>query len=294
MDRLGTLAIFVEVAEQASFVKAASRLGRSPAAVSRAVAALEARLGTGLLRRTTRAVTLTDEGARYLERARALLAGFDDLEATAASEQRAPQGLLSLTVPVVFGRLHVLPVVGEFLEAYPDVRLRLLMLDRNVSLVDEGIDVGVRLGALSDSTIKATRVGQVTRGIYAAPAYLARNPAPQSPDDLGRHDCIAITAISAGDDKWQFGRRIVGVAPRLTLSTIDAGVEAALMGLGLVRLHSYQAARFVASGALVEVLGEFAPDDVPIHVIQPALLHVPAKTRAFIDLLVPALRAKFN
>lgn len=294
MDRLDTLAIFVEVAEQGSFVKAAVKLGRSQAAVSRAVVALEARLGAGLLRRTTRAVTLTDEGARYLERARLLLAGFDDLDATAARGQHAPRGLLSLTVPVVFGRLHVLPVVGEFLEDYPDVRMRLLMLDRNVSLVDEGIDVGVRLGALSDSSIKATRVGQVTRGIYASPAYLARVAPPRSPDDLARHDCIAITAVSASDDRWKFGRRTVAIVPRLTLSTIDAGVEAALMGLGLVRLHSYQAARFVASGALVEVLAVFAPEDVPIHVIQPALLHVPAKTRAFVDRLVPALRAKFN
>ena len=294
MDRLDTLAIFVEVAEQASFVKAATRLGRSPAAVSRAVAVLEARLGTGLLRRTTRAVTLTDDGLRYLEKARALLAGFEDLEATAASEQSAPRGLLSLTVPVVFGRLHVLPVVGEFLKSFPEVRLRLLMLDRNVSLVDEGIDIGVRLGPLSDSSIKATRVGHVTRGIYASPAYLKHHAAPQTPDDLGAHQCIAITAISASDDRWTFGRRKVSIQPRLTLSTIDAGVEAALMGLGLVRLHSYQADRFLASGALVEVLGAFKPDDVPIHVIQPALPHVPAKTRAFIDRLVPALRAKFN
>ncbi len=294
MDRLDTLAIFVEVAEQASFVKAATRLGRSPAAVSRAIAALEARLGTGLLRRTTRAVTLTDDGQRYLERARALLAGFDDLDAVVVSGQQAPNGLLSLTVPVVFGRLHVLPVVGEFLNAYPDVRMRLLLLDRNVSLVDEGIDVGVRLGALGDSSLKATRVGHVTRGIYASPAYLKCYPAPQTPDDLGAHQCIAITAISASDDRWTFGRRRVSIVPRLTLSTIDAGVEAALMGLGVVRLHSYQADRFVASGALVEVLSAFKPEDVPIHVIQPALLHVPAKTRAFIDRLVPALRAKFN
>lgn len=200
---------------------------------------------------------------------------------------------MSLTVPVVFGRLHVLPVVGAFLGAYPDVRMRLLMLDRNVSLVDEGIDVGVRLGPLSDSSIKATRVGKVTRGVYGSPAYLARKAAPQSLDDLAQHDCIAITAISASDDRWKFGRQTVAIVPRLTLSTIDAGVEAAVMGLGLVRLHSYQADQLVASGELVEVLSEFAPEDVPIHVIQPALPHVPAKTRAFIDLLVPALRAKF-
>jgi DNA-binding transcriptional LysR family regulator len=297
MDRLDTVAIFVEVAEQGSFVKAAKRLGRSTAGVSRAVAALEARLDTALLRRTTRAVTLTDAGARYLERCRHLLAGFEELEAAAASEKVEPQGLISLTVPVVFGRLHVLPITAHFLSAYPRVEMRLLMHDRNVSLVDEGIDVGVRLGPLEDSTLRATKVGHVARCVYASPAYLARRGVPQVPDELVEHDCIAITSIRSNDALWSFGRRgarrTVKVSPRVTVTTIDAGVEAAVLGMGLARLHSYQADRHVEQGLLVPVLEGYGPEEVPIHVIQPASAHVPAKTRALVDMLVPALRAKF-
>lgn len=297
MDRLDTLAVFVEVAEQGSFVKAARRLGRSQAAVTRAVAALEARLGTALLLRTTRAVTLTDAGARYLERCRHLLAGFEELEAVAASEQAEPQGLVSITVPVVFGRLHVLPVVAEFLKDYPSVQMRVLMHDRNVALVEEGIDLGVRLGLLADSSLRAIKVGRVTRGIYASPDYLARAGTPLVPEDLRRHECIAITSIAPTDESWPFGRRnarrTVKVTPRITVTTIDAGVEAAIMGLGLARLHSYQADRHVIEGRLVPVLGDYVPEEVPIHVIQPASAHVAAKMRALVDRLVPALRAKF-
>ncbi|HEY4344925.1 MAG TPA: LysR family transcriptional regulator [Parvibaculum sp.] len=299
MDRLDTVAIFVEVAEQGSFVKAAQRLGRSTAAVSRAVAALEARLDTRLLLRTTRAVSLTDAGARYLDRCRSLLAGFDELEAAAASERAEPSGLVSLTVPVIFGRLHVLPVVADFLKDHPHVRMRILLLDRNVSLVDEGIDVGVRLGPLQDSSLKAAKVGHVTRGIYASPAYLARAGTPKVPEDLQHHDCIAVSGAAADSERWIFGargkaRKTVTVTPLLTLTTIDASVDAAVMGLGLARLLSYQTDALVAEGKLKRVLATHEPEDVPIHVIQPASAHVPVKVRAFIDRLTPALRAKFG
>lgn len=299
MDRLDTLAIFVEVAEQGSFVRAATRLGRSTAAVSRAIAALEARLETRLLLRTTRAVSLTDAGARYLDRCRGLLASFDEIEKAAASEKTEPQGLLSLTVPVVFGRLHVLPVAAAFLKDHPRVRLRLLMLDRNVSLVDEGMDAGVRLGALEDSSLKATRVGHVARGVYASPAYLARAGAPKRPEDLTRHDCIAVSNAAAETERWVFGRRgaarkTVTISPLLTVTTIDAGVEAAVTGLGLARLLSYQTDALVAAGKLRQVLKAHEADDVPIHIIQPASAHVPTKVRAFIDRLAPVLRAKFG
>lgn len=299
MDRLDTLAIFVEVAEQGSFVRAAARLGRSTAAVSRAIAALEARLETRLLLRTTRAVSLTDAGARYLDRCRGLLASFDEIEAAAASEKAEPQGLISLTVPVVFGRLHVLPVAAAFLKDHPRVRLRMLMLDRNVSLVDEGMDAGVRLGALEDSSLKATKVGHVARGIYASPAYLARAGVPKRPEDLPRHDCIAVSNAAAETERWVFGRRgtarkTTTISPLLTVTTIDAGVEAAVMGLGLARLLSYQTDTLVAAGKLKQVLKAHEADDVPIHIIQPASAHVPVKVRALIDRLAPALRAKFG
>ncbi|WP_293549280.1 LysR family transcriptional regulator [Parvibaculum sp.] len=291
--------MFVEVAERGSFVKAAAHLGRSTAAVSRAVAALEARLDTRLLLRTTRAVTLTDAGTRYLDRCRTLLAGFEELEAAAASEQAEPQGLISLTAPVVFGRLHVLPVAAAFLGEHPRLRMRFLMLDRNVSLVDEGIDVGVRIGPLADSSLKAAKVGRVTRGIYASPAYLARAGTPETPEELGHRDCIAVSAATGENERWAFGargrpRKTVAVTPRLTVTTIDAGIEAALAGLGLARLLSYQVDALVAAGKLTRVLAAHEPDALPIHVIQPASAHVPAKVRGFVDRLVPALRKKFG
>jgi DNA-binding transcriptional LysR family regulator len=299
LDRLDTVSIFVAVAERGSFAAAAKALGRSPAAVSRAVMALEARLRTQLLRRTTRAVALTDAGARYLDRCRILLADFEALEAVAEREQAEPQGLLSVTAPVVFGRLHVLPLAKAFLAERRDVRMRFLLVDRNVSLVEEGIDVGVRLGPLEDSSLKATRVGQVTRTIYASPAYLKRAGRPETPEDIQRHDCIAVSGATAGPERWAFGvrraaRRTVAMEPRLRLNTIDAAVEAALMGLGLARLLSYQADALEAAGKLVAVLRDFEPEALPIHVIQPAGAHVPPKVRAFVDAAVPALRAKFG
>jgi DNA-binding transcriptional LysR family regulator len=299
LDRLDTVSIFVAVAEQGSFVAAAKTLGRSPAAVSRAVMALEARLQTQLLRRTTRAVALTDAGARYLDQCRTLLADFEALEAVAAREQAEPQGLLSVTAPVVFGRLHVLPAARVFLAGSREVRMRFLLVDRNVSLVEEGIDVGVRLGPLEDSSLKATRVGQVTRTIYASPDYLKRAGTPTVPEDIRDHNCIAVSGAAAGPERWSFGarraaRKSVAIEPRLRLNTIDAAVEAALMGLGLARLLSYQADALVAAKKLVPVLRDFEPDELPIHVIQPAGAHVPPKVRAFIDCVVPALRAKFN
>ncbi len=287
------------MAAEESFVGAAKRLGRSPAAISRTVMALEARLKTQLLRRTTRAVALTDAGARYLDRCRTVLADFEALEAVAARERGEPQGLLSITAPVVFGRLHVLPAVRAFLAERAEVRLRMLLVDRNVSLVEEGIDVGIRLGPLEDSSLKATKVGHVTRTIYASPDYLARAGRPGTPGDITPHDCIAVGGAAGGADRWTFGTRrkaraTVAITPRLSVNTIDAAVEAALMGIGLARLLSYQADELVAAGKLVPLLRDFEPEELPIHVIQPAGAHVPAKARLFVDSVVPALRAKFG
>lgn len=297
MDRLDALSVFVAVAEQESFVRAARRLGRSPAAVSRAVAALEERLGTRLLQRTTRAVSLTDAGRRHYERCRALLAEFEAIEAAATRERDEPQGLLAITAPFIFGRLHVLPVATEFLRAYPHVTMRFFFFDRYVSLVDEGMDLGVRIGPLEDSSLRATKVGSVTRGLYASPDYLERCGTPKSPSELSRHDCIVVAGPAAGQQVWSFGqkgaRRAVTVSPRLSVTSIEASIDAALSGVGIARLLSYQTESLIREGRLTRILAAQEPEELPIHVVQPAGRHVPAKSRVFAERLVPALRAKF-
>jgi DNA-binding transcriptional LysR family regulator len=297
MDRLDALTIFIAVAEQGSFVAAARRLGRSPAAVTRAVAALEERLGTRLLNRTTRAVALTDAGARYLDSARRLLAELDELEAGAAGEGGTPRGTLAVTAPVLFGRLHVLPVALDFLKDHPAVDLRLLLVDRVVSLVDEGLDVGVRLGRLPDSSLRAIAAGSIGRAVYASPDYLARHGTPAAPQDLAGHACIGFADGAIGLQRWSFGRDdavlTIGVRPRLAVNTAEAAVEAAVAGLGVTRVMTYQAAAMAEAGRLVRILRGHEPPSVPIQLVHPAGRHLPAKVRLFVDRAVAALRARF-
>lgn len=298
MDRLDALSIFVAVAEQGSFVAAARRLGRSPAAMTRAVAALEDRLGTRLLNRTTRAMALTDEGARYLDSARRLLAELEDLEAGAAGEGAAPRGTLAVTAPVLFGRLHVLPIALDFLKDHLAVELRLLLVDRVVSLVDEGLDVGVRLGRLPDSSLRAIAAGSIGRALYASPDYLARHGAPAAPQELTQHACIGFADGAAGVQRWSFGRDdaalAVGVRPRLAVNTAEAAVDAAVAGLGVTRVMTYQAAAMAEAGRLVRILRGHEPPSVPIQLVHPAGRHLPAKVRLFVDRAVAALRVRFD
>jgi DNA-binding transcriptional LysR family regulator len=236
-DRLDALTTFVAVAEQQSFAEAARHLSRSPASVTRAVAALEERLQTRLLNRTTRSVALTDAGARYVEACRRLLAMYDELDAVNLGERVPPRGWINVTAPVMFGRLHLLPLVRSFLSEYPQVDVRLLLLDRVVSLVDEGLDLGVRIGQLPDSSLRAVRVGQVRRVVCASPQYLARQGVPVTPRDLGNHSVVACTAVTPIPDRWSFhgpGRvTSVAVTPRLVVNTTAAAVDAALDGAGL-------------------------------------------------------------
>ncbi|MBV8962960.1 MAG: LysR family transcriptional regulator [Hyphomicrobiales bacterium] len=286
MDRLDTLAIFVAVAEEGSFVAAARRLRRSPAAVSRAVAALESRLATRLLNRTTRAVALTDAGARYLDLCRRALAEFEALEISAASEQAEPRGLLTVTAPEMFGRLHVLPIAQAFLAENGAIRISLLLLDRVVSLVDEGVDVGVRIAHLPDSSLRAIHVGDVRRVACASPRYLAARGTPRAPKDLAGHDMITVLGTSAGERWPQLGSR-------LTVNTMQAALDAAVENGGIVRVFSYQAAAYEKAGDLKRILRDHEPDPIPIHVVHPAGRHLPAKARVFIDQAVATLRAKF-
>lgn len=290
MDRLDTLAVFVAVADQGGFAAAARLLQRSPAAVTRAVADLEDRLKVRLLQRTTRAVSLTEAGQRALETARRVLAGMEELDVV-TEDTASLRGGIGVTAPTMFGRLHVLPLVQGFLAEHPGVAVRLMLVDRVVSLADEGLDLAVRLGALPDSALRASRVGEVQEGIYASPAYLAAHGRPEAPRDLAAHAVIACTVLSPVPDRWTFPRTgPVAVTPRLVVNTPDAAVEAAVAGLGLANLVSYQVAAHVAAGRLRRVLAAHAPPPEPVHLVHSPTRHPSRRVRMLMDHLVDGLR----
>jgi DNA-binding transcriptional LysR family regulator len=293
MDRLEAMRIFAAVAEAGSFAAASRRLRVSPPAATRAVAALEARLGIRLLNRTTRRVSLTEPGARFLDTARRVFAELDAAEKSAAGAAAEPVGLLTLTAPLAFGRLYVAPVVSAFLTAHPGVTARLLLVDRVVDLVEEGIDAALRIGALPDSSLQARRLGEVRRQVVAAPEYLRRRGTPRHPRDLAGHDVIAFGGVG-GSNEWRFGagrqRVSVKLAPRLELNDAAAAIALAEHGDGVTRVLSYQAAASLAARRLVAVLERFAPASLPVQLVHPAGRFLPAKTRAFLDFAAPLLR----
>lgn len=296
MDRLETYAVFAAVAERASFAAAARHLKRTPASVTRAVAALEAELGVRLLNRNTRAVSLTEAGERHLGVIRRLLANHAELRDLGSTGEGGLAGTLRVTAPAQFGRLHLVPLVAAFLKSRPALAAELLLVDRVVSLVEEGVDVGVRLGDLPDSTLRAVRAGSLRFGVYASPSYLADHGTPTCWDTLTQHDVISSLTVTAVPDRWRVeveGRtRQVAVRPRLVVNTTDAAAEAAVAGLGLVRLVSYQAQALVHAGALVAVdLPE--THRIPIHVVQPGGSYTPAKVRVFVAEIAQALRRAF-
>jgi DNA-binding transcriptional LysR family regulator len=292
MDRIDSIAVLAEVAERGSFAAAARQLNRSPAAVTRAVAELEARLGVRLLNRTTRAVSVTEAGERFLAGAQRVLADLREIEQAAAGQGAAPRGELRVTAPIVFGRLHVLPLVTEFLDGFREVAIRLALLDRSVGLVDEGFDVAIRIGKLSETSAIATRVGAVRRLVIAAPAYLERRGEPKSPEELAGHDIISFAGID-GVARWTFGGDIEApIKPRLIVSTAEAAIDAATSGFGVTRVLSYQIGNALAERSLVRLLREHEPADVPIHLVYPDGRHPPPKLRAFLDFATPRLRQR--
>jgi DNA-binding transcriptional LysR family regulator len=300
MDRSDEWRVFVTVASGRSFVAAARSLRRSPHAITRAVASLEQRLGTRLLHRTTRSVSVTGDGEAYLERGRRFLAELDALET--APDARAPLGgRLAITAPVLFGQLHVAPLVCAFLDRNPGVDARLLLVDRVVSLAEEGIDLAVRIGSLPDSSLRARLVGEVRWVVCASPAYLSRAGVPRTPEALARHTCISFDAGSPAADHWSFPRRggshgngreqSVAVRPRLIVNTAQAGIDAAVAGLGIVRTLSYQLERPLAEKKLRLILEAFAQPPVPIHIVQ--LPGVPNRLAStFVDFAAERLRAR--
>lgn len=294
MDRFHLLTVYVAVAETGGFAAAARQLKLSPPAVTRAVATLETRLGARLLHRTTRHVRVTDAGQRYLADARRILAELEAADAAAAGVNAEPRGELTVTAPVMFGRLFVMPGIVEYLQRHPATTVSALFLDRIVNLLEEDVDVGVRIGELPDSSLRALRVGAVRRVVCAAPAYLHCHGRPVQPGDLACHTLIA-AATGAGAD-WRFGDGGYGTAPRLrprlTVTSNDAAIEAARAGFGITRLLSYQIAPQLATGELEILLPELEPPPRPIHIVHREGRYPAAKVRAFVDLLAARLRAE--
>lgn len=294
MDRFHLMSVFVAVAEAGSFAGGARRLKMSPPAVTRAVVALEEGLGVRLLTRTTRVVRVTEAGARYLEDARRIMIEVEEADAAAAGVNATPRGQLVVTAPVLFGKLYVMPIITEYQSAFEQTTVSALFLDRIVNFIDEGIDVGIRIGQLPDSSLRAIRVGRVRRVVVGAPAYLEKHGIPQLPMDLLQHRLIAASGISPTND-WAFPapkeKLTVRVQPRITTNTNDGALEAACQGYGLTRLLSYQVAAQLQSGALKTVLGEYEGSDLPVHVIHREGRHASAKVRSFVDLAVDRLRA---
>jgi DNA-binding transcriptional LysR family regulator len=293
MDRLQAMEVFVAVVDSGGFAAAARRLDLSAPVVTRAVAELEERLGVRLLTRTTRAVRVTEAGARYAEDCRRILADVGDSESATSGSRRLVKGLLNVTAPAVFGNLHVTPIVADYLRRYPDVDAQCLFVDRVVNLVDEGLDVAVRIGELPGSSLQAIPVGRVRRMLVATPGYLAAHGRPSHPNELPEHVLIQPTGVSPYPE-WRFahgGRPVVQrIRPRLRTTTNDAARSAALTGLGIARLVSYQVADDLASGALEPLLTDFETPPLPVHVLHREGRHMTQKVRAFVDLAVGMLR----
>lgn len=293
MDRLQTMAVFVGVAEEGGFAPAGRRLNLSPPSVTRAVSELEARLGCRLLHRTTRSVRLTAAGRRYLADCRRILAEIDAADRHAAGLHTAPSGVVSVTASATFGRVVLVPVLLDLLDRYPDISVTTLFVDRVVHLMDEGIDVAVRIADLPDSTLSAVRVGQVRRVLCASPSYLAERGRPRAPAELAAHEIIEFVHMTPSGE-WSFEAETgaVGFRPRsrLRLNTADAAIAAAIAGRGITRVFSYMIAAQVRTGDLETVLEAYEPRAVPIHVVHKEAGQTSARVRAVVDFLARRLR----
>jgi DNA-binding transcriptional LysR family regulator len=284
MDKLDELQVLVAILDTGSMAAAARKLGRSPAAVTRVLGALEVRAGARLLERSTRRLTPTEAGLRLAEQARRLLA---DYEAALLPEGAAtPRGLLRIAAPNVFGRRHVAPVVTRFLAVHPEVQVELLLSDRNVDLIEEGVDAAVRIGALANLSLVARRLGQVGRVTVASPDYLARRGTPLAPAELAGHELIMSTSVrSVAEWRFRAGARehVVRYSPRLRMNDVEAVLSAACDGFGIARALSYQVEPLLRAGALRRVLEDYEPEALPVHLVLPSARHMPPRLRAFVD-----------
>lgn len=299
MDRLEAMRVFVAALDQGSLAAAGRRLRRSPAAVTRAIAALEAHVGVKLLHRTTRAITLTEAGERYAASCRRVLTDLDEADMQAAGERTAPRGLLTVTAPLIAGARILRPILDAFLDGQPAVQARLLLLDRVVNLVDEGVDAALRIAHLPDSSQIAIKVGAVRWVVCAAPDYLSRSKPITQPADIAGHNAIALGQLLPGD-VWMFhGKdaaakpRSVRITSRLSVNTIEAALGSVIEGHGIARVLSYQVQQELRDGRLVRVLQDFEPPPLPVHIVVPEGRLAVAKVRAFVDFAVPKLKAAF-
>ena len=293
MDKLLAMKGFVRIVDKGSLTAAAADLGTSPPSVVRALAGLERELGVTLLNRTTRRIHLTDEGRQYLEHCRSVLGQVRDAEAALTSRRVKPQGRLVVTASVMFGRSHVAPIVSDFVRAHPEVTAELLFVNRVVGLIEEGVDVAVRIGHLADSSLVAIPVGTVRRVVCASPGYLRSHGTPRRPADVRSHRCIRFTGV-APRSEWQFradSRAIsVPIASALSCNQADAAIDACASGLGLGSFFGYMVAPLRRSGKLRYVLEEFETDPMPVHVAYSHSRLLSATVRAFVDLCVEKLR----
>jgi DNA-binding transcriptional LysR family regulator len=294
MDRFEAMSVLLAVVEAGSLSAGARQMRAPLATVSRKVAELEQHLGTRLVIRTSRKLTLTDAGRAYVAASRRILEQLEEAEREAGGEYNAPRGVLHVTAPVAFGERHLLPVALSFLAEQPDISLRLTLADKQIDLVSEHVDLALRIGHLEDNALIATRVGVVHRVICASPAYLARNGIPRMPEDLARHDGIAFNGFATSPE-WRYRRDTAAfvVEPRskLAVNTTDAAKQAALAGIGIIRVLCYQVADELKSGRLQILLPDFGPEPLPVSLIYPDAGLQPLKVRCFLDWAVPRLRA---
>ena len=288
MDRIDAMQAFVAVADLQGFAPAARKLGLSPSSVTRLIAAPEDRLGARLLQRTTRSVMLTDVGARYLEHIRRILADVEEAEGSAQAERTRPSGRLVVSAPIGFGRLHVSPVMSAYLTRYPEVSAELRLSDRMINLVEDGVDLAIRIGHLADSSLVARHVGEMRRIVVASNSYLKQRGEPKTPEAIASHETIQFGATAASPD-WHFvedGREVrVACTPRLITNSADAAIQYAEQGGGLTRVLAYQAADAIKGGRLRVVLQKFEQLPLPIHLVYPTSRLLSAKVRTFIDLV---------
>lgn len=291
MPDLRTLAIFVKVAERRSFVRAATDLGITQSGVSNAIKRLEDQIGTPLLLRTTRRVSLTEDGAAFFERCRQALAAIDEAEQVLKRAQIKPSGTLRIDVPIAFGRLKLVPLLGAFQDEYPDVRLRITFTDRYIDLIEEGVDVAVRFGALQDSSLIARRLTTTQFNVVGSPRYLAKHGRPKTLDDLKAQNCLAFAARDTRQTRdWRFatadGETTLTPSGTMTLTDGASMCDAAAAGYGLAQLHDYYLDAAIAQKKLVPVLAEFNPRPIPISLVYPQMRHLTPNVRAFVDFMV--------
>ncbi len=297
MDRLDAMSVVVAVGEAGSFSAAARHLGMPLPTLSRRISDLEAHLNTRLFNRSTRRLSLTDAGQAYLQACKRILEEVTEAERSASGEFNAPRGDLVISAPIVFGRLHVLPTIGAFLKAYPDVRVRFVQSDRLINLLEEHVDLAVRIGELVDSVLIATRVGSTRRVVCASPSYLAEFGTPKHPTELPAHQMISFEGLTS-PDTWVFkadsAEIPIPIRPKLIVNTAEAAIDAAIEGVGLTRVLSYQIEHAIRAGALATILKRFEPAPAPISLVYPSQRRLPLKLRAFLDFAAPRLRARLT